>query len=163
VQAVQPLTVTPPAETANGAAVLLVTSPGTATSNTASYALTCPHDVTSPVPVPAPALAAAAHASPAADSVGCTTAPPTITFSGTITASKATTVSYHWKLPSGNAAAQTLTFGKPGTKAVASATYTPATDPASGSGTIVITSPTDATSAAAPFSVTCTKASTYRR
>jgi tRNA A-37 threonylcarbamoyl transferase component Bud32 len=40
-QAVQALTVTPPADTANGGGMLVVTSPGTATSNPADYSLTC--------------------------------------------------------------------------------------------------------------------------
>jgi tRNA A-37 threonylcarbamoyl transferase component Bud32 len=152
-RAVQPWTVIPPADIANGAAVLVVTSPRTATSNTASYTLTCSSDVT---PL---ALSAAAHAGPPAGSAGCTTAPSTVTFSGTITASKAVTVSYHWRLPSGNSAPLALTFSEAGTLPVTSVTYTPATEPASGSGTIVITSPMAATSTAAPFSLTCTKAS----
>jgi serine/threonine-protein kinase len=156
-QAVQALTVTPPADTASGSGMLVITNPGMATSSPVYYSLTCTK--TGPPPPPPPlTLSAAAHANPATETVACSAAPPTFTFSGTITANQATTVSYHWKLPSGNGPNQTLHFTKAGTLAVTSAAFTPATDTASGSGTIVITNPMAATSAAAGFRLTCTPA-----
>jgi serine/threonine-protein kinase len=156
-QAVQQLTVTPPADTASGAAMLVVTSPGMETSSPAFYSLTCAKAGGTAAP-PALHLSAAAHASPAASVVGCSMAAPTFTFTGTITANEAAKVSYHWKLPSGNGPTRTLTFSKSGTLAVASATYTPPGNTASGSGTIVITSPMGAASAPASFTLTCTQA-----
>jgi tRNA A-37 threonylcarbamoyl transferase component Bud32 len=155
-QEVQQLSVTPPADTASGAAMLVVTSPGTATSSPAFYSLTCTKNGTAaPPPLH---LSAAAQASPATSMVGCDMAAPTITFTGTIKANEATKVSYYWKLPSGNGPTRTLTFTKAGTLSVSSATYTPSGDTASGSGTIVITGPMGATSAPASFTLTCDQA-----
>jgi hypothetical protein len=90
--------------------------------------------------------------------VGCSAAPPSFTFSGSITANAATTVTYHWSLPGGNGPSQTLTFGAAGTLAVASRTVAAASDNTSGTGRIVITSPLAITSNAAGFTVTCTQA-----
>jgi hypothetical protein len=90
--------------------------------------------------------------------VGCSAAPPSFTFSGSITANAATTVTYHWSLPGGNGPSQTLTFGAAGTLAVASRTVAAASDNTSGTGRIVITSPLAITSNAAGFTVTCTPA-----
>jgi eukaryotic-like serine/threonine-protein kinase len=154
-QAAQDLTVTPPADTASGAAMLVVTSPGTATSSPAFYSLTCTKN--GAAAPPALHLSAAAQASPGVSTVGCEAAPPTITFTGTITANEPATVRYYWKLPNGNGPTQTVTFSKGGTKSLASAAYTPAGDTASGSGTIVITSPMGATSAPAAFTLSCTQ------
>ena len=148
-QAVAPLTITPPGDPASGEAVLVVTSPGSAASAPAAYTLTC----TAPAKQK---LTAVAAVSPATDDVAlCTAAAPTFTFTGTITAATAATVSYHWKLPSGNGPARTLTFAKAGTQAVTAASYKPASDSGSGSGSIVVTSPGAATSNAAAFTLTC--------
>jgi len=155
-QSVQQLTITPPVDTASGSGMLVVTSPGMATSSPAFYSLTC--TTTSTSPPQALHLSAAASASPAMQTISCLATPPKITFTGTITANQATTVSYHWKLPSGNGPTRTLTFSKAGTLAVAAATFTPPGDSASGSSSIVITGPMGATSAAAPFAITCTQA-----
>jgi serine/threonine-protein kinase len=153
-QAVQSLTTTPPSDTASGSGMLVVTSPGTETSSQAFYSLTCSNN---PPPPPAVHLTAAAHVSPATQTVGCTAAPPSFTFSGSITSNAAATVTYHWALPSGSGPAHTLTFGGAGTLAVAPATFTPGSDTASGSGTIVITGPVAAMSAPVSFSLKCTQ------
>ena len=103
-------------------------------------------------------LGATTAVSPASQSVtSCTAAAPTFTFSGTITDNKAGPVSYHWKLPSGNGATQTVSFAQAGSRTVTTA-YKPASDSASGSGTIVITSPSSVTSNAAAFTLTCGQA-----
>jgi len=146
--AVSPLTITPPSDPASGEAVLVVNSPVAAASAPASYALTCT--------MPALNLAAAATVSPAVDSLAsCTAAAPAFTFSGTVTSSRPGPVSYYWKLPSGNGPTQTLSFTAAGSKAVTAASYTPASDTASGSGSIVVTSPGAAASNAAAFKLTC--------
>jgi eukaryotic-like serine/threonine-protein kinase len=144
--AVAPLTITPAAAPANGQAVLVVTSPVTVASGPAPYSLTCNAAVVTTV----------AKVSPATQKVtSCTAAAPTFTFSGTLTSNQAGTVSYHWSLPSGNGPTQTLTFGAAGTLAVTAAAYHPASDTASGSGSIVVTSPSAVTSNAAAFKLTC--------
>jgi serine/threonine-protein kinase len=146
--AVAPLTITPPSDPGSGQAVLVVTSPVAAASNPATYTLACKA-------APALALTATTSVSPASQTLkSCTDAVPTFTFSGTISDNKPGTVSYHWKLPSGNGAAQTLNFAKPGSATVA-ATYKPTSTTASGSGSIVITSPGSVTSNAAAFTLTC--------
>jgi serine/threonine-protein kinase len=146
--AVAPLTITPPSDPGTGQAVLVVTSPVAAASNPATYTLTCKG-------APALTLAAMASVSPASQTVkSCTAAAPTFTFSGTISDNKAGTVSYHWKLPSGNGATQTLNFTKPGSQTVTTA-YKPASDSASGTGSIVVTSPAGVTSNAAAFTLAC--------
>ncbi len=146
--AVSPQTITPPSDPSSGEAVLVVNSPVAAASAPASYALTCT--------TPALKLAAAASVSPAVDSLASCTAPaPAFTFSGTVTSSRPGPVSYYWKLPSGNGPAQTLSFTAAGSKAVTAASYTPASDTASGSGSIVVTSPGAAASNAAAFKLTC--------
>ncbi|HEY0936067.1 MAG TPA: putative Ig domain-containing protein [Trebonia sp.] len=146
--AVQPLTITPPAVPSSGEAVLVVTGPVAAASGPASYSLTC-----TPAAVK---LSAAATASPATENLAsCATAAPVITFSGTVTAAQAATVSYYWKLPGGNGPVQTLHFGAAGTQAVTAASYTPASNTASGSGSVVVTSPAAAASNAAAFKLTC--------
>jgi len=146
--AVAPLTITPPSDPGSGQAVLVVTSPVAAASNPATYTLTCKA-------APPLSLTATTSVSPASQTLkSCTDAVPTFTFSGTISDNKPGTVSYHWKLPSGNGAAQTLSFTKPGSTTV-STTYKPTGTTASGSGAIVITSPGSVTSNAAAFTLTC--------
>jgi serine/threonine protein kinase len=146
--AVAPLAITPPADPGSGQAVLVVTSPVAAASSPATYTLSC--KAAAPVK-----LAAAATVSPASQTLtSCTAAAPTFTFSGTISDNKAGPVSYFWKLPSGNGATQTLNFSQAGSKTVA-ATYKPASDSASGTGSVVVTSPASVTSNAAAFTVAC--------
>ncbi|HEX7165332.1 MAG TPA: protein kinase [Trebonia sp.] len=146
--AVAPLTITPPSDPGSGQAVLVVTSPAPAASAPATYTLACKA-------APALSLTATTSVSPASQTLkSCTDAVPTFTFTGTISDNKPGTVSYHWKLPSGNGATQTLNFTKPGSTTVAAA-YKPASTTASGSGSIVITSPGSVTSNAAVFKLTC--------
>ena len=145
-QAVAPLTIRPPGDPASGEAVLVVTSPASVTSAPAKYTLTCTKQK----------LRATASVSPATAALPlCTAAAPTFTFSGTIAAAAAATVTHHWKLPSGNGPTRTLTFAKAGTQTVTAATYKPAAGAASGSGSIVVTSPGAAASNAAAFTLRC--------
>jgi serine/threonine-protein kinase len=146
--AAAPLTITPTADPASGEAVLVVTSPVSAASAPATYALTCTAAVQT--------LSAAATVNPATQTIAsCTATAPTFTFGGSITATAAGAVGYYWKLPSGNGPAQTLSFTGAGTKAVTAASYKPASDTASGSGSIVVTTPHAAASNAAAFKLTC--------
>jgi tRNA A-37 threonylcarbamoyl transferase component Bud32 len=144
--AVAPLTITPTGEPANGQAVLVVTSPVAVASGPAPYSVTCNAAVVSTVAKVSPATQTA---------TSCTAAAPAFTFSGTLTFNQAGTISYHWSLPNGNGPTQTLTFAAPGTEAVAAAAYHPVSDTASGSGSIVVTSPKAVTSNAAAFKLTC--------
>jgi len=145
--AAAPLTFTPAADPGSGQAVLVVTGPVAAASNPATYTLSCTAQKL--------ALSATAAVSPASQTLtSCSAAAPTFTFSGTISDNKAGSVSYHWALPSGNGPTQTLTFGQAGSQTVTTA-YKPASDSASGSGTLVVTSPGSVTSNAAAFTLTC--------
>ena len=147
--AAEPLTITPPGDPGSGQAVLVVTSPVAGASSPATYTLSCT------TPKTATLLSATAAVSPATQALtSCTDAAPTFTFSAAISDNKAGTVSYHWKLPSGNGATQTLSFAKAGSQTVTT-TYKPTSDSASGSGSVVVTSPGSATSNAAAFTVTC--------
>ena len=106
-------------------------------------------------PITSAALSATASVSPASQSLtSCSAAAPTFTFSGMVTDSKAGTVDYHWQLPSGSGPARTLSFSRAGTQTVTTA-YTPGSDTASGSGTLVITSPGAVSSNAAAFTLSC--------
>ena len=117
---------------------------------------TAPKTPTGPTgPIASAALSATASVSPASQSLtSCSAAAPTFTFSGAITDSKAGTVGYHWQLPNGSGPARTLSFSRPGTQTV-STTYTPGSDTASGSGTLVIASPGSVSSNAAAFTLSC--------
>ncbi|HEX4291269.1 MAG TPA: protein kinase [Trebonia sp.] len=151
--AVAPLAITPPADPGSGDAVLVVTSPAAAASSPATYTLSCTAPKT-----PALALGATTAVSPAIQSLAsCSAAAPTFTFTGTISDNKAGSVSYHWKLPSGNGPTQTVSFTQAGSQAVSTA-YKPASDSASGSGALVITSPASVTSNAVAFTLTCGQA-----
>jgi hypothetical protein len=141
----QALSITPQGDPSSGEAVLVVSRP-VAVSAPAPYTLSCN------LPMH---LAATASVSPASQTLAsCTAATPTFTFSGTVSDNKAGTVSYHWKLPGGDGPARTLTFTKAGSQTVTT-TYTPASDSASGSGSLIITSPAGVTSNAAAFTVAC--------
>jgi serine/threonine-protein kinase len=157
---VLPLTITPVSDTASGGATLVVTSPGKAASKLATYVVSCspPGSTPSPSPSPAPGvhLVLTAGVSPAADNVACDARPPTFTFTGSITASQATTVSYLWRVNGVSSAARTLTFFQAGTQTVAQYPYTPATDTMRSSGVLVITSPQSVQSNAASFTLSCT-------
>jgi serine/threonine-protein kinase len=156
--AAEPVTITPQGDPGTGQAVLVVTSPVAAASSPATYTLSCTAPKT-----PTLALSASATVSPATQTLtSCTAAAPTLTFSGMISDNKAGTVSYHWKLPSGNGATQTLSFAKAGSQKVTT-TYKPASDSASGSGSLVVTSPGSATSNAAAFTLTCGTALTITK
>ncbi|MGH3251430.1 MAG: putative Ig domain-containing protein, partial [Trebonia sp.] len=146
----QALTITPLADPASGEAVLVVASP-VAVSAPAPYALSCA----------APAhLAASATVSPANEKLGsCTAAVPALTFTGMVSDNRAGPVSYYWKLPNGNGPVRTLSFARAGTQTVTT-TYKPGADSATGSGSIVVTSPASATSNAATFTLTCAAVTT---
>jgi serine/threonine protein kinase len=151
--AVAPLAITPPADPGSGDAVLVVTSPVATASSPATYTLSCKAPG-----APTLTLGATAAVSPASQTLtSCSAAVPTFTFSGTISDNKAGSVSYYWKLPSGNGPTQTLNFTKAGSEAVTRA-FKPASDSASGSGTLVVTSPSGVTSNAAAFTLTCGQA-----
>jgi serine/threonine-protein kinase len=150
---VAPLAIAPAADPGSGDAVLVVTSPVAAASSPATYTLSCKTQKT-----PVLTLGATTAVSPPSRSLtSCSAAAPTFTFSGTISDNKAGSVSYHWKLPSGNGATQTVNFAQAGSRTVTTA-YKPAGDSASGSGTLVITSPSSVTSNAAAFTLTCGQA-----
>ena len=156
--AARPLTIIPQRASGSGEAVLVVTSPVVAASGPATYTLSCtaPKTPTSPTgPIASQALSTTASVSPASQSLtSCSAAAPTFTFSGMVTDSKAGTVGYHWQLPNGSGPARTLSFSGPGTRTVTT-TYTPGSDTASGSGTLVITSPGAVSSNAAAFTLSC--------
>ncbi|HTW02625.1 MAG TPA: serine/threonine-protein kinase, partial [Streptosporangiaceae bacterium] len=156
--AARPLTITPQRASGSGEAVLVVTSPVVAASGPATYTLSCsaPKTSTGPTgPITSAALSATASVSPSSESLtSCSAAAPTFTFSGMITDSKAGTVDYHWQLPGGSGPTRTLSFSGPGTQTVTTA-YTPGSDSASGSGTLVITSPGAVSSNAAAYTLTC--------
>ena len=157
--AAEPLTIIPQPASGSGEVVLVVTSPVVAASGPATYTLSCAapkSPVSGPAgPISSAALSATASVSPASQSLTSCSAPaPTFTFSGMITDSKAGTVGYHWRLPGGSGATRTLHFSRAGTQTVTTL-YTPGSDPASGSGTLVITSPGAVSSNAAAFTLSC--------
>ncbi len=156
--AARPLTIIPQRASGSGEAVLVVTSPVVAASGPATYTLSCTaaKTRTGPTgPITSAALWTTASVSPASQSLGsCSAATPTFTFSGMITDSKAGTVGYHWRLPNGRGPARTLRFSGPGTQTVTTS-YTPGSDSASGSGTLVITSPGAVSSNPAAFTLSC--------
>jgi eukaryotic-like serine/threonine-protein kinase len=156
--AARPMTIIPQRASGSGEAVLVVTSPVVAASGPATYTLSCTvrKASTGPAgPIASAALSTTASVSPASQSLAsCSAAPPTFTFSGIITDSKAGTVGYYWQLPNGSGPAQTASFSGAGTQTVTTS-YTPGGDTASGSGTLVITSPGAASSNAAAFTLSC--------
>src|SRR3984957_1685825 len=152
--AAEPLTIVPQPASGSGEVVLVVTRPVFAASAPATYTLSCtvPKAPSGPTgPITSTELSATASVSPASESLTSCSAPaPTFTFSGMITDTKAGTVGYHWRLPSGSGPARTLRFSHAGTQTVTTA-YTPGSDTARGSGTLVITSPGAASSNPAAF------------
>ena len=125
-----------------------MTSPVVSASGPAKYTLSC-------TPPPAATLSASAQVSPPNESVDCSAAPSPFTFNGTITASGATTVTYFWKLPSGDGPPQTLSFTRAGTLAVSPDSFTPGAHDQTGSGQIIVTSPEATASNAATFTLSC--------
>jgi eukaryotic-like serine/threonine-protein kinase len=149
-QAAAPYTIVPSADPSSGDAVLVVTSPAAAASAPATYALSCKE--------PPLQLTASATVSPTAKTLtSCTAAAPAFTFTGSVTDNQPGTVSYHWSLPTGNGPVQTLQFAAAGSKTVSTA-FTPGSDSATGSGSLVVTSPGSATSTPAAFTLTCPNA-----
>jgi len=137
----------PEGNPSSGQAVLVVTSPVAATSAPMPYTASCY------VPLQ---LAASAAVSPANETLSsCTAPPPVFTFTGEVTDNQTGTLSYYWKLPSGNGPVQTLNFAQAGTQTVTT-TYQPSGDNTTGSGTIVVTGPGSATSNATTFTLGCT-------
>lgn len=111
---------------------------------------------TATTPATSQGLSASASVSPANYALtSCLGNSPTETFTGSISDSAPGVVSYHWALPNGNGPTQELDFTQPGTQPVASAGYDIAFGAATGSGTLVVTSPVSLSSNAAVFTVTC--------
>lgn len=135
--------------TGTGWAAIQMVSPAAGSSNKATYRLVC-----SATPA---SVTASAAVTPATDKVSCSSAAPSLTFTGDISDSKAGRVTYYWELPTGNGPTETVDFTKAGSLPVTSATVAAPSDSATGSGIIVITSPTAASSNVASFSVTCTQ------
>lgn len=129
-------------------------SAGRTVHPTVSPAVTATHSAR---PATAQGLSVTAAVSPGSQTLAsCFDHGATLTFSGTISDDKAGVVSYYWKLPNGSKPAQTLTFTQAGTRDVALVTgYDEGWGRASGSGTIVITSPVRLSSNPATFAVTC--------
>ncbi len=129
-------------------------SPAAQTSNQATYKLVCGSGSVG-------GITATAAVTPAARTVSCVTAPPAFTATGSISASKAERVTYHWARPGGaNSAPATLTFTKPGTKAVKPLTITPPRASGSGKAVLVVTSPVSTASSPATYTLTCTSPTT---
>jgi hypothetical protein len=155
-KAVPPYRFTPPDDKATGDATLVVTSPVPAASSPAPYALTCK----SQPPPPGLILKATASVSPQTATIGCFATQPAFTFSGTIYASRPTTVYYYWVLPDGTVSATyPLKFTQAGTQNVTPDPYTPDATSATGSGYFHIASPIYSTpnSNLATFTLSCTQ------
>ncbi len=129
-QAVTPATFTPPTDKDTGSAAIIVTSPVSASSNSAVFTLSCANTVVS-------ATLSSAPASPA--SYACGASPPAFTITGAISATLATSVTYHWVRSNGTSTgAATVSVGTAGTADVTDH-FTPAGN--SASDTLDITSP----------------------
>ena len=149
-QAVVADTFTPHRDTYAGSAMIVVTAPVAVASGTAAFTLSC-----RAAPKP-PVVSAAAAVAPAAATVDCGTAPPVFTFTGTITSSKAATITYHWALSNGTVSpTATLAFAGAGTEAVADDAFTPPGDTYDGSAMIVVTAPVAVASNTAAFTLGC--------
>jgi serine/threonine-protein kinase len=101
-------------------------------------------------------ITATATATPSSRTASCVTPPPAFTVAGSISASKAETVTYHWARSDGaNSVPQTLTFTGPGTKAVQTLSFTPPAASGSGQAVLVVTSPVTTASSPAAYTLTC--------
>jgi eukaryotic-like serine/threonine-protein kinase len=139
--------------TSTGWAAIRIVSPAAVLTNKATYRLMCTAG--------SGTIALSADVTPTARTVACGSAPPSFTFTGLISSTKAGTVTYHWALSNGTTSpSATLTFTGPGTRAVQSLTVTPPADTANGGGMLVVTSPGMATSSPAYYSLTCTTTGT---
>jgi eukaryotic-like serine/threonine-protein kinase len=133
----------------HGWAELELLGPVPKTSDKATYKLLCGAS--------RGGITARAAVLPATRTSSCKPAPPPFTADGSITATKAETVSYYWAQSDGeNSAPATLTFARPGTLAAEPLTIVP--QPASGSGEVVlvVTRPVVAASAPATYTLSCT-------
>jgi eukaryotic-like serine/threonine-protein kinase len=130
-----------------GWAEIKMLSPASDTSNRASYKLLCADR--------AGGARATATVQPAAKTVTCGAPVPSFTASGSVSSSKAQTVTYYWSLSDGRSTPPaSLTFAKPGTLPAAAVSITPQGDPSSGEAVLVVTSPV-AASAPASYTLSC--------
>ena len=123
-------------------------SPGTKTSDKATYQLLCSTANSD--------IAVSATVKPAAQNFASCSAPhPTLTATGTITSKNAGTVSFYWAMSDGEKTTPVeLTFNSPGTQAANPLTFQ-AWVPASGNVVLVVTKPAVAASKPAAYTVTC--------
>jgi eukaryotic-like serine/threonine-protein kinase len=143
---VVPDTFTPPADSFTGSAKLVVTSPVGVTSNTAVFTLSCVN----------PQLSVSLMSSPPSPvSFACGSPRPGFTITGAITASRATTLTYHWARSDGTSpGSQTISIGAGQTGDVTDS-WTPPADTFSGSDALDITAPVSQT-ASIPINLACT-------
>jgi hypothetical protein len=131
-QAVAPATFTPPTDKDTGSAAIIVTSPVSASSNSAAFTESCANTTIT-------ATLSSAPASPA--TFACGAARPGFTITGAIGASLASPVTYHWVRSNGTSTgSSTVSVGNGGTADVTDH-LTPTADTWSGSDTLDITSP----------------------
>ena len=143
-----------PRKAGGGWGEIKVISPAVQTSNKAMYKLLCGGGSAGGITV-------TAAVEPAARTVSCATAPLAFTATGSITASRAETVRYHWAQPDGaSSAPATLVFTKPGTQPVVPLTIRPPAASGSGAAVLVVTSPVTAASSPATYTLTCTASTT---
>ncbi|MGH3246337.1 MAG: protein kinase domain-containing protein, partial [Trebonia sp.] len=123
-------------------------SPGTKTSDKATYQLLCSTANSD--------IAVSATVKPAALTFSSCSAPhPTLTVTGTITSKNAGTVSYYWAMSNGERTKPDMaTFAAAGKQAADPLTF-PAWVPASGDVVLVVTKPAVAASKPAAYKVTC--------
>jgi Protein kinase domain len=147
--AVVAATFKPPAHKYMGSASIIVTSPVSASSNSAAFTLSCANTVLS-------TSLSSAPSSPA--SFKCGSARPGFTITGTISATLATKVTYHWVRSNGTSTgSSTVSIGNHGTQDVTDH-LTPSADKWSGGDTLDITSPV-VLSRSISVSVSCTGSS----
>jgi hypothetical protein len=131
-QAVQPYAFTPGADSYTGSGAIVVSGPVSAASNTAAFSLSCA----------TPKLAVTLTSSPPSPAkYACGTAAPSFTITGAITASRATSVTYHWARSDGSATGSATVSIGTGQTADVSDHWTPPTSPFNGSDTLDITAP----------------------
>jgi hypothetical protein len=131
-QAVVPATFKPPAHKYTGSASIIVTSPVSASSNTAAFTLSCANTVLTE-------SLSAAPTSPA--TFACGSARPGFTVTGAISATLAAKVTYHWVRSNGTSTgSSTVSIGNGGTQHVADH-LKPTADKWSATDTLDITSP----------------------
>jgi len=130
-----------------------IISPAGDRSNKATYKILCGGSHAG--------ITATAAVQPADRTVSCVTAPPGFTATGSVTVTKAETVTYYWALSDGaNSAPAALTFTKPGTQAAGPMTIRPPAASGTGEAVLVVTSPVTAASSPAMYTLTCTASAT---